>query len=99
MALANRDIGERRRASTSVSGVYTVEARLKPLSFGDVAGLVFRYRTNRHIYLFGIRGGKEAVLRLRLPIEKQLRVADWRELGSVPFPYDVKPPSAIFDRM
>jgi hypothetical protein len=67
---------------------YTVEARVRPLSFGDVAGLVFRYHTNRHYYLFGLRDGNKAVLRLRLPFDKEFRKAEWRDLGSAEFVYD-----------
>ena len=67
---------------------YTVEARVRPLSLADEAGLVFRYATNRHYYLFALTGGKEARLAVRLPLEKTLRVAQWRELGRVPFAYD-----------
>lgn len=69
---------------------YTVEVKVKPLSLVDLAGVVFRYHTNRHFYLFGLRNGKEAVLRLRLPLEQKLRVGEWRELGRVEFPYDVR---------
>jgi len=39
---------------------YTVEARVKPLSLLDMAGVVFRYHTNRHYYLFALTGGKSA---------------------------------------
>lgn len=69
---------------------YTVECRVKPLSFGDVAGVVFRYHTNRHYYVFGLRDGNKAVLRLRLPLDQKLRVAAWRELGSAAFDYDTR---------
>ncbi|MCL4795556.1 MAG: hypothetical protein KJZ84_13410 [Bryobacteraceae bacterium] len=71
-------------------GEYTVEARVKPLSFGDVAGLVFRYQTNRHFFVFGLRGGNEAVLRLRLPIEDEYRIAKWKDLGAAKFDYDTR---------
>ena len=69
---------------------YTVEVNLKPLSLLDMAGVVFRYHTNRHYYLFALTGGKSARLAVRLPIEKKLRVAEWRELGRADFPYDSK---------
>jgi hypothetical protein len=69
---------------------YTVEASIKPLSLNDMAGLVFRYHTNRHYYLFSLTGGKRARLVVRLPLEKTLRVAEWRELGAVEFLYDTK---------
>ncbi len=69
---------------------YEVEVKVKPLSFLDVAGVVFRYHTNRHYYVFGLRGGNQAVLRLRLPLEEQYHVAAFRELGAVRFPHDVK---------
>lgn len=68
---------------------YTVEVSVKPLSLDEMAGLVFRYRTNRHYYLFALTGGKRVRLALRLPLEKEFRVAEWRELGSAPFDYDV----------
>jgi rhamnogalacturonan endolyase len=67
---------------------YTLEAEVKPLSLDDMAGVVFRYRTNRHYYLFALTGGKTARLAVRLPLEKEFRVAQWRELGRVAFPYD-----------
>jgi rhamnogalacturonan endolyase len=69
---------------------YTLEARVKPLSHGDVAGIVFRYETNRNFIVFGLRGGNEAVLRRRLPIEQEYRVSAWKELGAVKFDHDVR---------
>jgi len=69
---------------------YTVEVQVKPLSSKDLAGIAFRYHTNRHFYVFGLRNGKEAVLRLRLPIDNALRVGNWRELGAAPFVYDTQ---------
>jgi hypothetical protein len=71
-------------------GDYTVEVAVKPLSLSDMAGVVFRYHTNRHYYLFALTGGKTARLAVRLPLEQKFRVAEWRELGNVPFPYDTK---------
>ena len=67
---------------------YTVEARVRPLSFSDFAGLVFRYHTNRHYYLFSLSGGNRVRLAVRLPLDKTLRVAEWRELASGDFRYD-----------
>lgn len=67
---------------------YTYEVQMRPLSFKDITGVAFRYRTNRHFYVFGLRGGNEAVLRLRLPIDNALHVGNWRELGAAPFVYD-----------
>jgi rhamnogalacturonan endolyase len=67
---------------------YTVEVSVRPLSVDDMAGIVFRYHTNRHYYLFALTGGNRARLALRLPLETKFRVADWRELGSAEFPYD-----------
>ncbi len=68
----------------------TVEVKLKPLSFDHFAGLVFRYRTNRHYYFFGLAQGKLARLAIRQPLDKQFRTMDWRELASAPFTYDVR---------
>jgi rhamnogalacturonan endolyase len=69
---------------------YSVEASVKPLLLEEMSGLVFRYRTNRHYYLFALTDGKRARLALRLPLEKSFRVAEWRELASVEFPYDTR---------
>ncbi len=71
-------------------GDYTVEADVRPLSFSAMAGVVFRYHTNRHYYLFALEGGNKAKLVVRGPVEKELRVADWRVLAEAPFPYDTK---------
>jgi rhamnogalacturonan endolyase len=69
---------------------YTVSARVRPLSLAESAGIVFRYHTNRHYYVFSISGGKKARLALRLPIEQKLRVIDWKELGAADISYDIK---------
>lgn len=69
---------------------YTVEAKVKPLSVLEMAGIIFRYHTNRHYYLFALTGGNFVRLAVRLPLEKKLRVAEWRELGRADFPYDSK---------
>ncbi|MGH9338352.1 MAG: hypothetical protein ACRD1R_01875 [Acidobacteriota bacterium] len=69
---------------------YTVQVRVKPLSFADMAGVVFRYHTNRHYYLFGLRKGNQAFLTVRLPLEKTINVAEWRELATAEFSYDTK---------
>jgi hypothetical protein len=71
-------------------GDYAVEVRVKPLSLDDMAGVVFRYHTNRHYYVFALTGGKQARLALRLPMDKTFRVPDWKELASAPFPYDTQ---------
>ncbi len=69
---------------------YTFEVKVRPLSLAEMAGIAFRYRTNRHYYLFALTGGRRAVLRLRLPVEKTYRVAEWRDLGGADFPYDTR---------
>ncbi len=51
---------------------------MKPLSFREPAGLVFRYHTNRHFYQFALAAVTRAILRLRLPMETELRRAAWR---------------------
>ena len=53
-----------------------------------MAGVVFRYRTNRHYYLFSLMDGKKARLRLRLPLEKKMRAAEWKDLGTAEFTYE-----------
>lgn len=67
---------------------YVVEAKVKPLSLEETAGVVFRYRTNRHHYVFVLTGGTKARLALRLPMEKNFRVNEWRELAAAAFAYD-----------
>ena len=77
-------------------GDYAVEVRVRPLSLDDMAGVVFRYHTNRHYYLFALTGGNRARLAVRLPLEQVFRVASWRELGSRRFPvrhHAVLPPA------
>jgi len=69
-------------------GDYAVEVSVRPLSLEEKAGVVFRYHTNRHYYLFALSGGDRARLAVRLPLEQVLRVASWRELASAPFAYD-----------
>jgi len=66
----------------------SVEVSMKPLSTDEMAGVVFRYRTNRHHYVFALEGGKRARLAVRQPLEKVFRVADWKELGAADFPYE-----------
>jgi hypothetical protein len=39
---------------------------------------------------FALTGGTQARLAVRQPIDKTLRVAEWRELASAPFTYDTK---------
>jgi rhamnogalacturonan endolyase len=67
---------------------YTIAVKVKPLSVTEMAGVLFRYHTNRHYYLFALTGGKSARLASRVPLEKKLRTAEWRELGRADFPYD-----------
>jgi rhamnogalacturonan endolyase len=67
---------------------YTAEIKVKPLATGDMAGIVFRYRTNRHYDLFAITGGNRARLVQHLPLEQTLGVPEWRELASAGFDYD-----------
>ena len=68
---------------------YAVEALVRPLALGNTAGVVFRYHTNRHYYLFALDNGK-ARLALHLPIEDEFRVPKFQELGSVAFSYDTR---------
>src|SRR5262249_18043019 len=67
---------------------YTVEVKMKPLSQAEMAGIVFRYHTNRHYYLFALVDGKYARLVVRLPLEKTFKLAEWREIAKQPFSYD-----------
>ena len=69
---------------------YAVAAEVKPLSLANMAGIVFRYHTNRHYYLFALTEGKRAYLSLRLPLEETFRVAEWKQLGDVEFHYDTR---------
>jgi hypothetical protein len=69
-------------------GDYTVEAKVKLLSLNEMAGVVFRYHTNRHYYAFVLSGGNKARLAAHQALEPALRVHGWRELGEAPFSYD-----------
>jgi rhamnogalacturonan endolyase len=71
-------------------GDYTVTVRMRPLALDEMAGIAFRYHTNRDYYLFALTGGGEARLALRRPLETDFRVADWKELAKAPFPYDTR---------
>ncbi len=64
---------------------YTVEAKVKPLRLDGMAGIVFRYHTNRHYYVFALEGGNKARIALHLPVEDTFRVPKWRELASATF--------------
>jgi rhamnogalacturonan endolyase len=67
---------------------YTIEAKVKPLATADIAGLAFRYHTNRHYCLFALSGGNQVRLALHQPLESALRVPAWKELGTAAFHYD-----------
>ena len=69
---------------------YTVEAKIKPLRANGMAGVVFRYHTNRHYYLFALADGAKARLALHVPIEDTFRVPKWRDIAAVDFAYDAK---------
>jgi rhamnogalacturonan endolyase len=69
---------------------YSVEVKVKPLALPGLAGVVFRYHTNRHYYWCGLTGGNKVQLALHLPIEPALRVPGWKELASADFPYDTQ---------
>lgn len=67
---------------------YSVEVKVKPLALNEITGLVFRYHTNRHYYLFAFAGNNKVRLAVHQAIEPSLRVHGWRELGEAPFDYD-----------
>ena len=67
---------------------YSVEASVKPLALGGMAGVVFRYHTNRHYYLCALSGGNKLRLAVHLPIEPAFRVQGWKEIASTDFAYD-----------
>jgi len=69
---------------------YTLEAQVRPLSLADRVGVVFRYHTNRHYYLFSVTDGNRAVLSVREPLETGFREGVWRVLGEAEFSYDPK---------
>ncbi|MBK5290564.1 MAG: hypothetical protein JJE04_02585 [Acidobacteriia bacterium] len=71
-------------------GNYAAEVSVKPLSLAEKTGVVFRYHTSRHYYVFALEGGNRAVLAVRQSIEKELRQAEWRVLASASFVYDTR---------
>ncbi|MBN8733263.1 MAG: hypothetical protein J0L64_22200 [Acidobacteria bacterium] len=73
----------------------TVEASVRPLAVkgpggSSAAGIVFRYHTSRHFYLLAFEDGARLTLRVKQPIEREFRKADWRALAQAAFPYDTK---------
>src|SRR5436190_18225422 len=60
---------------------YAVEASVKLLSLNESAGVVFRYHTNRHYYLFSLSDGKTARLMRHDVLEPKLRVPGWTQLA------------------
>jgi len=68
----------------------TVEALVRPLSFDESAGLVFRYQTNRHQYVFLMEKGKGVRLGVRQRIEPRFCRVGFKDLGSAEFAYDTK---------
>jgi hypothetical protein len=68
----------------------TVEALVRPLSFDESAGLVFRYQTNRHQYVFLMEKGKGVRLGVRQRIEPRFCRVAYRDLGTADFPYDTR---------
>ncbi len=69
---------------------YTVEVKVKPLLRTEMAGVVFRYHTNRHYYLFSLSGGNTARLAVYQPLERTFRIFESRELGRAEFAYDTR---------
>ena len=69
-------------------GDYSVEVKVKPLALTGMAGVVFRYHTNRHYYQCGLTGGSQIEIALRLPIEPTLRAPAWKQLARGNFRYD-----------
>ncbi len=69
---------------------YTVEVKVKPLTLADMAGVVFRYHTNRDYYLCGMTGGNKVELAQHLPIEPALRVPGWKQIAEADFRYDTE---------
>ena len=67
---------------------YSVEAKVRPLSANGIAGIVFRYHTNRHYYVFALSAGNKAAISLRLPIEQKLRSPEMKDLAAADFAYD-----------
>src|SRR6185503_5721943 len=63
---------------------------VRPLSFDETAGLVFRYKTNRHQYIFVLEKGKQAKLAVRGMIEKGFCRVAYRDLGTADFSYDTR---------
>ena len=69
-------------------GDYSVEVKVKPLALTGMAGLVFRYHTNRHFYQCGLTGGNQIEISQHLPIEPKLRAPAWKQLARANFRYD-----------
>jgi hypothetical protein len=68
-------------------GDVAVESSVRPLARSGFAGLVFRYRTNRHHYRFVLEGGKRARLVVVGPLETDFRKLAVRELAAADVDY------------
>ena len=69
---------------------YAVEVKVKPLLLEGIAGIAFRYQTNRQYYVFGLSGGNLAQLMLQHPIAANIRIPNWETVASAPFSYTVE---------
>src|SRR5208282_4750099 len=69
---------------------YTVEVKVKPLLLEGVAGVAFRYRTNRQYYVFGLAGGNTAQILVQHPIAEKIRFPNWEVVAIAQFPYTVE---------
>jgi hypothetical protein len=67
----------------------TVQVRIQPLATSGFAGLVFRYQTSHHYYLFALTGGNKALLSVRQALDKGFFEPAWHRLAITDFPYDV----------
>ena len=67
---------------------YAVEVKVKPLTLAGMAGILFRYHTNRHYYWCGLNAGTKVQVTAHLPIEPSFRVQGWKEIASAEFAYE-----------
>ena len=67
---------------------YAVEVKVKPLTLAGMAGVIFRYHTNRHYYWCGLSGGNQVQCMAHLPIEPSFRVQGRKDIAAADFVYD-----------
>lgn len=69
---------------------YDYEAKVRPLQYGGIAGIAFRYQTNLEYYVLGLTGGDTVSLEVQRIETHKFREPNWEVVKKAPFKYDTK---------